>query len=137
MYSSQFLVHEIRGAIWPECPSRYRNMLQEANLELQFFVGCGKFSGSLRDPLIEFVGELLLFAKKPCFVKPDGRLIRRDAQKKSLGLSRELRPLRSCHDYADFTLQSQSQRHDRHVSRPQWSSVRAQAISVGHRLPIG
>ena len=53
---------------------------------------------------------MLLFTKKPCFLKPDGCLIRRDAQKKSLGISRELRPLRSCDDYADVILQSQSPR---------------------------
>jgi hypothetical protein len=37
-------------------------MLQQANLELQLFVGCGKFCSSLRDSLIQFVGNPLLFA---------------------------------------------------------------------------
>jgi hypothetical protein len=42
-------------------------MLQQANLELQFFVGCGKFCRSLRDPFIEFGGNPLLFAQESRF----------------------------------------------------------------------
>ena len=91
-------------------------MLQQANLELQLIVGCGKFSGSLRDPLIEFVGDPLLFAQEPCLMQPDRRLIRRYAQKKPLGLPGEIRSLRPCDDDADFTLQPQPQGHDRNVS---------------------
>ena len=65
--------------------------------------------------LIEFVGDPLLFTQEPCLLKPDGRLIRRDAQKKSLGLSRELRSPRPGYDYSDVALQPQSQGHDRNV----------------------
>ena len=62
------LIHEIRCPIRLERPGGYRKMLQQPNLELQLFVGCGKFCCSLRDPLIEFVGDPLLFAQKPCLL---------------------------------------------------------------------
>src|SRR5580704_1682427 len=109
------LIHEIRCPIRLERPGGYREMLQQPNLELQLRVRSGKFSRSLRDPLIEFVGDPLLFTEKPCFFKPDGCLIRRDVQKKSLGLSRELRAPSPGYDYADVALQSQWQGHDRNV----------------------
>ena len=73
------LIHEIRCPIRLERPGGYRKKLQQSNLELQLFVGSGKFGGSLRDPLIEFVGDTLLFAPEPCLLKPDGSLIRRYA----------------------------------------------------------
>src|SRR5579863_6021418 len=90
------LIHEIRCPIRLERPGRYRKMLQQPDLELQLCVRSLKFSRSLRDSLIEFAGDPLLLTQKPCLSKPDGCLIRRDAQKKSLGLSRELRAPSPC-----------------------------------------
>ena len=49
------LIHEIRCPIRLERPGGYRKMLQQPNLELQLFVGCGKFSCSFRNPPIEFL----------------------------------------------------------------------------------
>ena len=109
------LIHEIRCPIRLERPGGYRKKLQQPNLELQLRVRGGKFSRSLRYPLIEFVGGPLLLTEKPCLLKSDGCLIRRDAQKKSLGLSREVRSSSPGYDYADVALQSQSQVHDRNV----------------------
>src|SRR5208282_1748970 len=79
-------------------------------------VGGGKFGSPLRDPLIQFAGDLLLMAQEPCLLQPDRRLIRRHAQKKRLGLPRKIRPLSRCHNFAEFALQPQGQRHDRNVS---------------------
>ena len=56
------LVHEIRCPVRPDRPGRYRNMLQQANLELQLLVGIDKFPSPLCDPSIEFAGDPLLFA---------------------------------------------------------------------------
>src|SRR5579863_1307516 len=109
------LIHEIRCPIRLQRPGGYREKLQQPTLELQLRVRSGQFSRSLRHPLIEFVGDPLLFTQKPCLSKPDGCLIRRDAQKKSLGLSRELRAPSPGYDYADVALQSQWQGHDRNV----------------------
>jgi hypothetical protein len=78
--------------------------LQQANLELQLCVRCGKFGSSLGDPLIELGRDALLLAQEPCFVQSDGCLIRRYAQKKCLGLMRKIRPLCGCDDYAKFAL---------------------------------
>jgi len=109
------LIHEIRCPIRIERPSGYRKKLQQPNLQLQLRVRSGQLSGSLCHPLIEFVGDPLLFTQKPSFLKPDGCLIRRNAQKKSFGLSRELRSPSPGYDYSDVALQSQSQGHDRNV----------------------
>ncbi len=82
---------------------------------LQLFVGCRKFSGSSPDPLIELVGDPLLFPQEPCLLQPDRGLIRRYAQQQSLGLSREVRSPRPGYHDSDFSLQPQGQGHDRDV----------------------
>jgi hypothetical protein len=83
-------IHEIRCPIRLERPGGYRKSLQQPNLELQLCVRSGKFGCSLRDPLIEFVGDTLLLAQEPRFLQPDARLIRRYAQKKCLRLLRKI-----------------------------------------------
>jgi hypothetical protein len=61
-------------------------MLQQPNLELQLCVRSGKFGRSLRDPLIEFIGDAFLLTPESCLLQPEGGLIRRHAQKKSFRL---------------------------------------------------
>jgi hypothetical protein len=56
----------------------------------QLFVGRGKFCSSLRDALIEFARDPLLFAAESCLLQPDGRLIRCYAQNEFLGLPRKI-----------------------------------------------
>src|SRR5580692_3472895 len=63
------LIHEIRRPIGLECPSGYRKMLQQSNLELQLGVRRGKFGSSLRDPLIEFGGDPLLLISEPSLLQ--------------------------------------------------------------------
>ncbi len=80
-------------------------MLQQPNLELQFFVRCGKFGGSLRDLLIEFGGDAVLLIPETRLPQPDGSLTRRNAQEECLGLLREICSL-SCRDHhAEFAVQ--------------------------------
>ncbi len=63
------------------------------NFFSQLIVSRGKFCSSLRNAPIEFARDPLLFAPEPCLLQPDGRLIRRNAQNKSLGLLRKIRSL--------------------------------------------
>src|SRR6266850_3023218 len=86
------------------------------NFLFQLLVGNQKLAGSLRDPLIEFLCDPLLFAQQPCFLQSDRRLIRRYTQKKSLGLPRKIGSLRPCYYDADLIPKPQSQWHDRNVS---------------------
>ncbi len=46
-------------------------MLQQPNLELQFFVGFGKLSCSSRDSSIEFARNLFLLIQKDRLLQPD------------------------------------------------------------------
>src|SRR6266478_6372109 len=93
-------------------PQFLLGLLALGDFPLELIVGCGELSGSLLDPLLKLVGEPLLCAQQPSLLQPDGRLVRRDAQDKPLGLCREVRSLRSCHDDPDFTLKPQEQRRD-------------------------
>src|SRR5580704_7755439 len=70
----------------------------------ELFIGGGKFGSPLHDLLIEFAGNPHLMAPEPCLLQPDGRLIRRYAQKKCLRLPGKIRSLSRCHDYAEFAL---------------------------------
>ena len=65
------LIHEIRCPIGLERPGGYRKMLQQPNLELQFFVGFGKLPCSFRDPPIEFTCNPLLLTQEQCLLQPD------------------------------------------------------------------
>src|SRR5258705_8560555 len=77
---------------------------------LQLFVGCRKFAGSSRDPLIELVGDPGLFPQEPGLLQPDRGLIRRYAPQKSLGLSPEVRSSRARYHDSALSLQPQGQR---------------------------
>src|SRR5271166_231198 len=83
-------------------PLFYQSAFSKFLFEL--FVGCSKFGSSLRDPLIEFVADPLLFAQESCLLQPDRCLVRGYAQKKCFHLLRKVRSLSSCYDYAEFAL---------------------------------
>jgi hypothetical protein len=51
-------------------------MLQQTNLELQLFVGFGKFLCSFRDPTLDFIFNPLLPIQAGCLLEPDDQLIR-------------------------------------------------------------
>jgi hypothetical protein len=64
-------IHEIRCPIRFQRPGGYRKVLQQPNLELQFFVGFGKLSCSFRDPPIELTCILFLLIHEEYLLPPE------------------------------------------------------------------
>src|SRR6267378_7607271 len=67
------------------------------NLAEVVFSFC-EFFRALRNPPIKFACDTLLLAQESRFLQSDHSLIRSHALHKSLGLPREIRPLRPCHE---------------------------------------
>src|SRR5207248_10596995 len=81
----------------------------------QLLVGSQKLAGSLRDPLIEFLCESLLLAQEPRLLQSDRRLGRAYIKQEPLSLPRKVCPRGTGNQLTQFTLDAQSQKHDRNV----------------------
>ena len=92
---------------------RLLNTLAILDLLFQFLVGCGKTCGSFSDSLLQFIGDLLLFAQEACLLQSDRYLIGHHTQKQSLRLRGEISWLGSGYDDSKFALDSQMHGYER------------------------
>src|SRR5438270_7653697 len=86
------------------------------NFLFQLLVGSQKLASSLRVPFIDFLCASLLLAQEPRLLQSDRRLVRRYIKQKPLSLRRKIRSRGTCDELTQFSLDAQSQKHDRNVS---------------------
>src|SRR6266446_4680044 len=106
--------------------------LAVGNFLFQLFVGSQKLTGSLRDPLIEFLCDSRLLAQEPRLLQSDRCLVCRYIKQEPLSLRWKIRSPRTCDDHTHFSLQAQSQKQDRNVSISK-DSAQAKANCVENR----